>query len=109
MAMREARRQVSGNIPNIPPIPERHRNRPSLTLDQPTTEVQSDGDVDDSMGRKSSFKKKSLTLNIEDGLGLGLEKDFERVIEAQKVIIYQFLPSLCSLPNESRRNFFEQK
>jgi hypothetical protein len=37
------------------------------------------------MERNSSFKKKSLTLDIGNDLGLSLDKDFDRVIEAQKV------------------------
>jgi hypothetical protein len=82
MAMREQRRQISGEIANIPPIPERHRNRPSLNLERSL----SDGEEEDSgLPRKSSFKKKSLTLDIGNDLGLGLDKDFDRVIEAQKV------------------------
>ncbi|KAG0647625.1 Integrin alpha chain [Hyphodiscus hymeniophilus] len=80
MAMRELRRNVSGELPSIPPIPERHRDRPSLTREQ-SAEVHSDSELE----RKESFKKKSLTLDIGNDLGLGLDKDFDRVIEAQKV------------------------
>ncbi|KAK4196639.1 putative integrin alpha chain-like protein [Triangularia verruculosa] len=73
--MREARRQVSREIP---PIPDRHRNRLSVSMDTelaPPTE-------DDYMDRHPSFKKRSLTLDLD--LGLSLDKDFDRVIEAQK-------------------------
>jgi hypothetical protein len=81
-AMREMRRQVSGENPNVPPIPERHRNRPSLNLDRES----GDGtDVEGGVERKQSLKKKSLTLDIGNDLGLSLDKDFDRVIEAQKV------------------------
>ena len=80
MAMRELRRNVSGETPSIPPIPERHRNRPSLSHES-SEGLHSDGELE----RKESFKKKSLTLDIGNGLGLGLDKDFDRVIEAQKV------------------------
>jgi hypothetical protein len=86
MAMREARRQVSREIPGVPAIPERHRNRISRDLD---------GDFDGSFGsgtdeyieRHPSFKKRSLTLDLD--LGLSLDQDFERVIEAQKVAFSQ--------------------
>jgi hypothetical protein len=78
MAMREARRQVSREIPDIPPIPERHRNRISRDMD---AEFASSGDG--FLERHPSFKKRSLTLDID--LGLSLDQDFERVIEAQKV------------------------
>lgn len=80
VAMREARRQVSREIPDIPPIPERHRNR--LSRDMGTEDFEGTGD--DFLERHPSFKKRSLTLDLD--LGLSLDKDFERVIEAQKVI-----------------------
>jgi hypothetical protein len=41
------------------------------------------------MERKQSLKKKSLTLDIGNDLGLGLDKDFDRLIEAQKVAFNQ--------------------
>jgi hypothetical protein len=81
MAMREMRRNISGETPSIPPIPERHRNRPSLSVDREFSE----GDDVAGVERKPSLKKKSLTLDIGNDLGLGLESDFDRVIEAQKV------------------------
>lgn len=76
-AMREARRQVSREVPDVPPIPEKHRNRmsrdlgPELVLEQ-----------DDFVARHPSFKNRSLTLDLD--MGLSLDQDFERVIEAQK-------------------------
>ncbi len=85
MAMREARRQISGEQPSVPPIPERHRNRPSLNLDRAVLDPDNDDGSDEGVDRKSSFKKKSLTLDIGGDTGLGLDKDFDRVIEAQKV------------------------
>ncbi|TVY85170.1 Bud site selection protein BUD4 [Lachnellula suecica] len=81
MAMREMRRQVSGEMPNIPPIPERHRNRPSLSMERDIAEEEAETTVE----RHPSFKKRSLTLDIGRDLGLGLDRDFDRVIEAQKV------------------------
>ncbi|KAI1100003.1 DUF1709-domain-containing protein [Jackrogersella minutella] len=80
VAMREARRQVSREIaPGVPPIPDRHHKRLSRDgapehLDVPTG--------DDFLERHPSFKKNSLTLDLD--LGLSLDQDFERVIEAQK-------------------------
>jgi hypothetical protein len=81
MVMREMRRNVSGEAANIPPIPERHRSRPSMSADRelgPSTES------DDYVDRHPSFKKRSLTLDIGNDIGLSLDKDFDRVIEAQK-------------------------
>jgi hypothetical protein len=79
MAMRDARRQVSREIPNIPPIPERHRDRLARDFDPQTSTDSSD----EFLERHPSFKKRSLTLDLD--LGLSLDQDFERVIEAQKV------------------------
>ncbi|KAK0623398.1 cell division protein anillin-domain-containing protein [Immersiella caudata] len=82
MAMREARRQVSREVP-VPPIPDRHKNR--LSRDMGSEVDQLTGD--DFLDRHPSFKKRSLTLELD--LGLSLDKDFERVIEAQKVAYSQ--------------------
>ncbi|KAI0840377.1 DUF1709-domain-containing protein [Hypoxylon sp. FL0890] len=81
VAMREARRQVSREVaPVVPPIPDRHRNRLSRDLAPDHLDVPSG---DDYLERHPSFKKSSLTLDLD--LGLSLDQDFERVIEAQKV------------------------
>ncbi|KAG7131647.1 Bud site selection protein BUD4 like [Verticillium longisporum] len=65
-------------VPEIPPIPERHRNRISRDFD-----AEREADTgDDFLERHPSFKKRSLTLDLD--LGLSLDQDFERVIEAQK-------------------------
>ncbi|KAL2024382.1 hypothetical protein VTK56DRAFT_8193 [Thermocarpiscus australiensis] len=77
-AMREARRQVSREVPDVPPIPERHRNRISRDMEAETSQA----DGDDFLERHPSFKKRSLTLDLD--LGLSLDQDFDRVIEAQK-------------------------
>jgi hypothetical protein len=117
--MRETRRQVSGQVPDVPPIPERHRNRPSLTLNSPPLErpTSKDSDVsqdwqdsqDSQQSQESSAgsvdaqedylavpsatqgKRKSSLVQLEipvsqsdEGL-FGLDKEFDRVIEAQKV------------------------
>lgn len=94
LAMREARRQVSGETPVVPPIPAKHKARNSMTAEQimSIAETQSDGEAE--VERKTSFKKKSLTLDFDVESGLSLEKDFERVIETQKVAFYRSYPSL---------------
>ena len=79
--MREARRQVSREIaPEVPPIPDKHRNRLSRDFQNDDTD---NATGDDFLERHPSFKKRSLTLDLD--LGLSLDQDFERVIEAQKV------------------------
>ncbi|RFU31102.1 hypothetical protein B7463_g5242, partial [Scytalidium lignicola] len=102
-AMRDLRRQVSGETP-IPPIPQRHHNRPSLNLDNETEDKGIDGTE---LVRQESFKKKSLTLDIGGDLGLSLDKDFDRVIEAQKVVIHPFcLPMVILNTNDGQVSKF---
>lgn len=80
VAMREARRQVSREVaPDVPPIPERHRNRLSRDMAPDNLDIPTG---DDFLERHPSFKQRSLTLDLD--LGLSLDQDFERVIEAQK-------------------------
>lgn len=82
-AMREARRQVSGAGPStMPPVPQRHRNRPSMDGDRDCNDEDAEKPT---LERNPSFKKKSLTLDIGGDLGLNLESDFDRVIESSKV------------------------
>ncbi|KAJ3476187.1 hypothetical protein NLG97_g9208 [Lecanicillium saksenae] len=76
-AMREARRLASHEVPNVPPIPQKHKNRLSKDMSVPQTEGQ-----DPFIQRHPSFKNRSLTLELDTGLSL--DKDFERVIEGQK-------------------------
>lgn len=79
-SMREARRIVSREIPVVPPIPARHRDR--LSKDFSTDKLATG---DEFINRHPSFKNRSLTLDLD--LGLSLDQDFERVIEAQKVVL----------------------
>ncbi|KAL1842741.1 hypothetical protein VTJ49DRAFT_4379 [Mycothermus thermophilus] len=76
-AMREARRQVSREV--VPPIPDRNRNRLSRDMSETNADDSGSGDF---LERHPSFKKRSLTLDLD--LGLSLDQDFDRVIEAQK-------------------------
>lgn len=77
-SMREARRQVSMEVPDVPPIPDKHSKRLSKDIN---TGLLLTGD--EFIERHPSFKNRSLTLDLD--IGLSLDKDFERVIEAQKV------------------------
>lgn len=79
-AMREARRQVSHEVPEVPPIPEKHRNRLSRDLN-----MAPEAPEEDFLERHPSFKKRSLTLDLD--LGLSLDQDFDRVMESQKVFL----------------------
>ncbi|OTB07935.1 hypothetical protein M426DRAFT_8150 [Hypoxylon sp. CI-4A] len=99
VAMREARRHVSREVaPQVPPIPDRHRNRLSRDLAPDSLEVPTG---DDFLERHPSFKQRSLTLDLD--LGLSLDQDFERVIEAQKVGT-QNLPNAYDLFTKNNNN-----
>lgn len=87
-AMREARRHVSQEIPSVPAIPDKHRNRLSRDM---AAEPQPTGE--DFLERHPSFKNRSLTLDLD--LGLSLDQDFERVIESQKVTLNQPTKSIA--------------
>ncbi|EJT78801.1 hypothetical protein GGTG_03899 [Gaeumannomyces tritici R3-111a-1] len=75
-AMRDARRQVSREIPDVPAIPARHASQRDVGADLAASESEA------FLERHPSFKKRSLTLDLD--LGLSLDQDFDRVIETQK-------------------------
>lgn len=97
-AMREARRQVSHEVPNVPPIPAKHRNR--LSRDVAPEQIEN-GEDSEYLERHPSFKNRSLTLDLD--MGLSLDQDFERVIEAQKVAFN--LPLHNNTPTPSNTMF----
>ncbi|RKF79760.1 putative INT1 protein/putative bud site selection protein BUD4 [Golovinomyces cichoracearum] len=76
--LRENREKHSGEIPSIPPIPDRHRDRP-MSVDRGMMQKFEEKFV------KSPTFKRSLTLDIGNDISLNLENDFERVLQAQKV------------------------
>ncbi|KFY02897.1 hypothetical protein O988_01823 [Pseudogymnoascus sp. VKM F-3808] len=82
MAMREARRQISTEYP-IPPIPQRHRNRPSQSAERELEDPEAAANGEE-LTRIPSLKRDGLTLDIGSDLGLSLDQDFDRLIEAQK-------------------------
>ena len=88
MAMREARRQISTEYP-IPPIPQRHRNRPSQSMERELEDPEAESETD-GVKRTPSLKRDGLTLDIGSDLGLSLDQDFDRLIEAQKVAFNLF-------------------
>ena len=106
-AMAEVRRQVSSEIPAVPAIPERHQSRPSVIVEAETSVLQpeeanpesaasepeevnlesaaSEREPSGQSKRKSSLVPLDLRVASNDIPGFGLEKEFDRVIEAQKV------------------------
>lgn len=85
MAMRDARRQVSGEKPHIPPIPERHRSRPSTSETVGEQLPQDDYHSEDEVTQRKASFKRSLTLDLDMDMGLGLDQELDRVIDKQKV------------------------
>lgn len=91
--MAAARRQVSGEHP--PPVPERSPKRQSLVLEM--------GHVDDEDSQFSILNKENhmLDLNLGDesnDLSFGLDREFDHIIEAQKVAPLFPLPSFARFP-----------
>ena len=100
-AMAETRRKVSLEVPDVPPVPERHHNRPSMIEEASFVEpeVQNDeayvqvrsSDLATATDEPNEDKRQSSLVKLEipgqggDGIGFGLDQEFDRVIEAQKV------------------------
>lgn len=118
-AMAEVRRQVSSGsqVPMVPKIPERHLSRPSVVgeMDEPENEPTSEEDpMKSSQGldnhkkaqRKSSLLPLEVPVEGGDELGFGIESEFDRVIEAQKVAFNFSSPDMAAQPwSPSRAEF----
>jgi hypothetical protein len=94
--MAETRRQVSGT--HAPPVPERSPKRQSLLLEM--------GHVDDEDTQVSISNKENrfLDLNLGDeshDLSFGLDKEFDHIVEAQKVDNLFPLPSFARFPTST--------
>ena len=92
--MAETRRQVSGEGPEAPSVPSRHTGRPSVVAEgvEPDCAADEAEATEDSNEqglkqpkRKSSLVPLDLPVEGSNGLGVGIETEFDRVIEAQKV------------------------
>lgn len=108
-AMAETRRQVSSELPPVPIIPEQHLSRPSVTAQAETSVLEPSAELitgNDSLGtepekeqkRKSSLVPLDVPVDGNDGLGLGLDKEFDRVMESQKVASLFPFPANASQP-----------
>jgi hypothetical protein len=92
-SMAAARRQVSGEQPPVvPPIPERHRDHryPSREPEGSMSTEEEGNDNETGTGHKLNHKRSLKRLDIAVGdvgedLSFGLDKEFDRLIEAQKV------------------------
>ena len=108
-AMAEIRRQVSNGsqVPAVPKIPERHLSPPSVVaeFDEPLVDSASEAatatgerDVSNLSKRKSSLLPLEVSMQAIDGLGIGIESEFDRVMEAQKVAFNFLTPDMASRP-----------
>ena len=110
-AMAEIRRQVSNGsqVPAVPKIPERHLSRPSVVpesgepLVASASETASVKDLEERDSSKLSKRKSSLlplevSVQAGDGLGIGIESEFDRLIEAQKVAFNFPTSNMASRP-----------
>lgn len=94
--MAAARRQVSGEHP--PPVPERSPKRQSLLLEM--------GHIDDEDSQISISNKENRILDLEFGdesndLSFGLDREFNHIIEAQKVDNLFPLPTYATFPTST--------
>ena len=91
--MAETRRKVSGEPSVVPPVPQRHQNRPSVIMEgdsflpETTQEPSTDEEPPkQERQRKSSLVQLDLPVDeIDEGLSFGLDREFDHIIEAQKV------------------------
>lgn len=91
--MAATRRQVSGTYP--PPVPERSPKRQSLNFEI--------GHVDDDSSQLSLATKERRMLDLdlgdeEDDLSFGLDNEFDKIIESQKVDTLFPLPDFARFP-----------
>lgn len=100
-SMAAARRQVSGQMP--PPIPEKSPRRYSKSLEPEDADKENSNISEESRNkRRETFSSMKLDLGEEalgEDLSLGLEKDFERVIESSKVDFTSYFPA--SIPHDA--------
>ena len=113
-AMAEVRRQVSNGsqVPMVPKIPEHHLSRPSVVgeaeesatgidaiCENNSAKSSEEQDASRKTQRKSSLLPLEVPVENSDGLGLGIESEFDRVIEAQKVAFNSPLPTMAAHTN----------
>lgn len=94
--MAATRRQVSGEHP--PPVPDRSPKRQSLTVDI--------SNIEEEDSQASFLAKDNLRLNLDIGddsndLSFGLDKEFDNIIEAQKVSHLFPLPFFAHFPKSA--------
>ncbi|MCJ1287021.1 Bud site selection protein bud4 [Xylographa opegraphella] len=96
--MAQTRRQISGERPTTPTIPGLHNQRLSTAFEVDCLSTASSGDTSSEGEPVKQIKRKSSLIQLEvpleeidEGLSIGLDREFDRVIEAQKVAFSSFI------------------
>ena len=108
-AMAETRRQISSELSTVPSIPEQDQSGLPVTAEADTTVVErsnkpatGDASIDSELPKQQKRKSSLVPLDIPIGgtdvLEFGLDKEFDRVMEAQKVSSRFPLPAVASQP-----------
>ncbi|KAK2762635.1 Bud site selection protein bud4 [Arachnomyces sp. PD_36] len=90
-AMAATRRTISGQQPAVPPIPAEHMDDGSQSPTEESdsgypNEMTRNGSHETADKRQSSLVKLDIPVGAQDeGLSFGLDREFDRVIESQKV------------------------
>lgn len=117
-AMAATRRQVSGEVPRETTIPERHEPQTSVVAEAQagavkeneasSSEDSRETDTSKQIKRKSSLVPLELSVErSDDGLGFGLDREFDRVIAAQKVAFIFLSPELGLVQEQGSRKCAE--
>ena len=115
--MAETRRQVSIQLPAITAIPEQDQDEdnPSLSYEPNSpmkeTSIEANtasdipvGDLVKQIKRKSSLVQLEIPVeDLDEGLSFGLDREFDRVIEAQKVAFNLSTPETETVPSSLGR------
>ena len=112
--MAETRRQVSGERPMPPTISEDHQQETSSIYEDEklsrscSSDASSEGDPVKQIKRKSSLVQLEVPVeSIDEGLSINLDKEFDRVIEAQKVAFNHFFTNSAKESNSKSSTFSE--
>ena len=116
--MAESRRQISAQHLVTPPITELKSDASSLSDKGDCVRERSTGNVSSEADHMKNSKRKSSLIPLEvpveeldEGLSIGLDKEFDRVMEAQKVAFAFSLPSTKDISSisSSTDHITEQK
>ena len=101
-AMAEVRRQVSGEVvPSVPAIPQKHLGRPSVVaegnesiMDTDSILAPNENSEETVSGKQAKRKSSLLPLDVAveqpEEQGLGIDSEFDRLLEAKKVRLDPF-------------------